>query len=526
MPRWVSALLLLLFLAFPASAARSDPLAESELTGTLELAGRTVFTFRAPRGAYTAEQRATAATVLLERTLEQGREGVGQRPGDGGVLILVGGREVFSVLAEDVDALAGETLESLTADTVARLERALAERGEARSLSAWGLALGKSALTLVVAFLLVRFLLGNNKRLYTRLGKMGVLKSTQLRSTELRLLGQQSMVPLARGLATLITWSLVALVVYVALDRLLLAFPYTRPLGERLHTELVEEIRSLALALVQSLPGLAVVVFIWLAARFGVGVVKRYFRAAERGQLHSHLAEAVTPAVAERLIAALVWLGALVVAFPYIPGSSTGAFQGVTVFAGLMVSLGSTSLVGQMASGIVLAYSRAFRVGDFVRFGEHEGTVVSFGLLATKIRTARNEEINVPNTVFTTATTTNYSRFAEEEGVFLSTRLSLGYDIPWRRIHELLLGAARRTDGIRAEPAPCVLQTALSDFYVEYELRAAALEPARRQATLSALHANILDDFGAAGVEILSPHHLHLRGPGQATTGQARPLGA
>lgn len=184
----------------------------------------------------------------------------------------------------------------------------------------------------------------------------------------------------------------------------------------------------------------------------------------------------------------------------------------MTVFAGLMVSLGSTSLVGQMASGIVLAYSRAFRVGDFVRFGEHEGTVVAFTLLATKLRTRHNEEINVPNSLFTSGTTTNYTRFAAEHGTFLSTKLSLGYDIAWRRVHELLLGAARRTEWLRTDPAPRVLQTALPDFYIEYELRAAPLEPELRQEVLSRLHGNALDDFEAAGVQILSPHHTHLHG--------------
>ena len=391
-----------------------------------------------------------------------------------------------------------------------------------QDLRGWLTALGKSALTLLVAAFLVFGLLRGNRRLSARIARLGALRSEKLLSTDLRTIGYQNVVPLARGLTAVVTWTLVALVVFVALQRLLLYFPYSRPMGEELEAELLNEVRDLALALVHSIPGLAAVVFIWLCARSALGVVRRYFQAAGRGLVRSHLAEAVTAPVAERVVGGFVWLAALVVAFPYIPGSSSGAFQGVTVLAGLMVSLGSTSLVGQMASGLVLAYSRAFRVGDVVRFGTHEGTVVSFGLLATKIRTWLNEEVNVPNSAFTSATTVNFSRFNGEAGTFLSTKLTLGYDIPWRRVHELLLGAARRTEGVRTEPPPYVLQMALSDFYIEYELRAVAAEPLERPWVLSLLHANVLDDFDAAGLKILSPHHSYLHGEIVARPGTPR----
>jgi small-conductance mechanosensitive channel len=502
-------------LAPPAFAAprRSPAQAAAEHPSELSLAGRTVFTFRATRHGYSPEQRHTAAEAMIEQVLEQEGEGsVSRRDGDDEVLILVGERQVFAVLADDVDSLAGETLETLADRSVERLAQALGEVREARGLRGWLVALGRSAVTLLIAALLLYALLRNQRRMSAWFGRVAEQKSEKLRSTDLRVLGQQNLVPLARSCAALLSWVLAALVVFLAVQRLLLYFPYSRPVGEHLESELLTQIRTLALALVQSLPGIAVVIFIWLCARFGVGVVRRYFQAAAKGLVHSHLAEAVTPPVAERIVGAFVWLIALVVAFPYIPGSSSGAFQGVTVLAGLMVSLGSTSLVGQVASGLVLAYSRAFRVGDMVRFGDYEGTVVAFGLLATKIKTPRNEEVNVPNAVFTAATTVNYTRYNVEAGTFLATKLTLGYDIPWRKVHELLIGAARRTDGVRADPPPHVLQTALSDFYIEYELRAVGVDPNERPAALSRLLANVLDDFDAAGVQILSPHHTHLHG--------------
>jgi small-conductance mechanosensitive channel len=479
----------------------------------LELAGREVFRFRSERSGYSPEQRRTAAAALLEDLLEDGGEGrITRQTFAEGEMLLFDGREVFAVLAADVDSMAGETLETLAAETAERLELAVGELREAQSFEALLWAGVKSLLTLAIGGLFLWGLVRNHRRLSVHLARLGAQRLARGTGGS-RYLWQQNLVALAHGSVALLSWGLGALVAFLTFERLLLYFPYSRPVGEELESELLAELRELALALVESLPGLAVAILVWLLARFAVGMVRRYFQAASRGLVHSHLAEAMTPLVAERLIAALVWLGALVVAFPYIPGSSTGAFQGVTVLAGLMVSLGSTSLVGQMASGIVLAYSRVFRVGDFVRFGEHVGTVVGFSLLATKLRTTRNDEISVPNSLFASATTVNYSRYAEE-GSFLATKLTLGYDIPWRRVHELLLGAARRTDGVRSEPPPAVLQTSLSDFYIEYELRAAVHEPERRQAVLSILHANILDDFAAAGVAILSPHHTHLhRGP-------------
>jgi len=513
---WLVLLALLCFAAGVRAQETFEPV-------PLQLAGRTVFVFRAPRSAYSPEQRRTAAAALLEHVLEgDGELRVGHEATAEGARVLVDGREVFSVLAADVDELAGETLATLAQATADELATALGEVREAGNLPRMLLASARALGFLAVGGILAWVLLRNLRRLQERLGELGRARGKRL-AGGLRALWEQNSVPLARGLATLAVWAIVAVIAVAAIERSLLEFPYTRPVGERLAGELVGELRELLLELVEALPGLVVVVLIFSLARFGAGVVKRYFQAAASGEVQSHLADAVTPLVAERLVTALLWLGALVVAFPYIPGSGTGAFQGVTVFAGLMVSLGSTSVVGQMASGIVLAYSRAFRVGDFVRFGEHEGTVVAFNLLATKLCTTKNEEISVPNALFTSGTTVNYTRFAREEGTFLATKLTLGYDIPWRKVHELLLGAARRTEGLRTEPSPYVLQTALSDFYIEYELRAAVVEPAGRARVLALLLANVLDDFDAAGVAILSPHHSHLHGAVAATVTPAPP---
>jgi small-conductance mechanosensitive channel len=206
-------------------------------------------------------------------------------------------------------------------------------------------------------------------------------------------------------------------------------------------------------------------------------------------------------------VTALLWLLAIVVAYPYLPGSESDAFKGVSVFLGLMISLGSSGIMNQAMSGLMLTYSRAFRVGDFVKIGDVEGTVEQLGVLSLKIKSPRREAITIPNALVVATATTNYSRFAQVEGVQVSTSVTIGYDTPWRQVEALLLLAASRTPGVRKEPPPVVRRSALLDFYVQYTLLVCLEQPHLRAPTLDALHAQILDAFNEFGVQITSPNY-------------------
>jgi small-conductance mechanosensitive channel len=172
-----------------------------------------------------------------------------------------------------------------------------------------------------------------------------------------------------------------------------------------------------------------------------------------------------------------------------------------------MISLGSSGVVNQVMSSFMITYSRAFRAGDYVRVGEIEGTVTNVGMLSTKIKTPRREEVTIPNAVLVSSTTTNFSRFADTEGVYVPTSVTIGYDAPWRQVEALLLMAAERTPAIRRDPRPVVFQTALQDFYVQYTLLVSLEQADRRGPTLNALHANIQDAFNEHGVQIMSPNY-------------------
>jgi small-conductance mechanosensitive channel len=258
---------------------------------------------------------------------------------------------------------------------------------------------------------------------------------------------------------------------------------------------------------VKALPGLMVIVVIFVFARGVIAILRGFFSGIEAGTVKLEWMDVEAARATRRILTIIVWLFVVVMIYPYIPGSGSNAFKGMSVFVGLLLSLGSASVVGQFTSGLVLMYSQALKPGEYVRIGDHEGTVESLGFLSTKMRSPKNEEFHVPNTVILGTTVKNYSRLAQRGGLLVHTSITIGYDTPWRQVHALLIEAAKCTPGICPEPAPFVLQTALSDFFVEYQLNAGLEKPQDRIRTLAALHASIQDQFNAHGVQIMSPHY-------------------
>jgi small-conductance mechanosensitive channel len=300
---------------------------------------------------------------------------------------------------------------------------------------------------------------------------------------------------------------LVLVITYPWLTYVLRRFPYTRPWGESLRSALVSTGLSVGRRVLDSLPDLLTVLAIVVITRFVVRLSNYLFDAVEHERV---VVRGIYPEIAQptrRIVAVLLWLLALVVAYPYLPGSGSDAFKGVSVFIGVIISLGSSGIMNQIMSGLTITYSRALAVGDFVKIGEIEGTVEHIGFLSLKIKTERREAITIPNALVVATSTTNYSRFAAREGVKVSTSVTIGYDTPWRQVEALLLLAANRSPGVRKEPPPVVRQTALLDFYVKYTLLVCLDDPRKRVPILHALHANILDAFNEYGVQITSPNY-------------------
>jgi small-conductance mechanosensitive channel len=253
-----------------------------------------------------------------------------------------------------------------------------------------------------------------------------------------------------------------------------------------------------------------VVVVIAALARLAILTAGSVLKRVERGELEVGWLDQDTAPPTRRLVNVAIVLFALAMAYPYLPGSHTAAFQGVTVLAGLMVSIGGSSLVAQGASGLILMYTRALRKGEYVRIGEAEGVVVELGMFETRLRTGLGAEVSLPNALVLSNTTKNFSRAGGDTAFTLEAAVAIGYDTPWRQVHAMLQQAARETEGILPEPAPFVLQTALSDFYIEYRLVAqgGAASPREHVELRSRLHGRIVDVFNLNGVQMTSPHFM------------------
>jgi small-conductance mechanosensitive channel len=311
----------------------------------------------------------------------------------------------------------------------------------------------------------------------------------------------------AQSVIRMITTGVMLFLGYLWLVYSLEQFPYSAAWGNQLGEFLVSLFLDFGRGALAAIPGLIAVVIVILLARWCVRVVNVVFKEMDRGKLSLPGLERETARTTQTLLIAAIWLFALVVAYPFIPGSDTEAFKGLSVLVGLMITLGSTGLINQVISGLFVIYSRSVRPGDYVRIGDIDGQVMNVGFLATKLKTPRQEEITLPHSVLVGAATTNYSRLAGDDGMVVTVSVTIGYDVPWRQVHSLLLLGAARTRGIRSEPPPRVLQRELSDFYVQYHLMAHLQEGENRAEVISELHAQIQDAFNEFGAQIMAPHY-------------------
>ena len=284
-------------------------------------------------------------------------------------------------------------------------------------------------------------------------------------------------------------------------------FGFTRPWADAMTGWMLDLLRGWGHSIAGALPGLFAAILIFLLARLLTHTVSLTFRGVAEGRFQLFGIDQVLAEPTRKLVNVVIWLFALAMAYPYLPGSDTDAFKGLSVLVGLMVSLGASGIVGQAAGGFTILYSRTMSVGDYVRSGEVEGVVLQIGLFTTRLRTIAGVEVSIPNNVVLSGQLHNFSRHPDGPGMWMETGVTIGYDTPWRQVHRLLLAAASRTPGVARESAPFVLQAALSDFYVDYRLRVRVDDPLRRFAVLSELHAQIQDAFNAAGVQIMSPNY-------------------
>jgi len=488
-----------------AGAANQEVLAPADLV----VANRRIVTLRASVLGATPAQRVQAIGERIDALVAKGGRWVATlSPVEGGFLMLANGEPMFRILDADVDPDSNQSTRELAEQARARFDQALSEVAEARNASALLPAAGWSVLATIL-LLIALWAVTRGHRWVARTARRNVERRTQQYATGWRghVLSAASVAACVAVALRLAAWLLGLFLVYTWAGFVLQRFPYTRPWGETLRDNLLAGLGGFGSSVLRAIPGLLFVALIFVLARLAVRVVRAFFEAVHQGRVAVAWVDQTTARPTGRLITWAIWLFALVAAYPYIPGSESEAFKGLGVFVGLMLSIGSSGIVNQAVSGMLLMYTRALRPGEFVQIGDTEGTVTSIGFLTTRIETLRHEEVVIPNALVTTQVTRNYSRLAAAGGVRLATKVTIGYDVPWRQVHAMLLLAAGRTAGIVRDAEPRVLQTALQDSYVEYTILVTVADPSRRPAVLNELHANIQDVFNENGVQIMSPNY-------------------
>jgi len=308
-----------------------------------------------------------------------------------------------------------------------------------------------------------------------------------------------------RGALRAVRTVVVLVAVVVNLEIVLGLFPYTRPIHAEVRSWFVSPLESIGAGIVAHIPNVIFLVILILLVRWLIGLIRLLFLAVERGSVTLTGFDPEWAKPTFKIIRLAVIAFGVVVAYPYIPGSSSAAFKGVSLFVGVVFSLGSSSVISNLIAGFTMTYRRAFRVGDRVRIGEVVGDVADVRLQVTHIRTPKNEDVVIPNSAILNGEVTNYSTLARTRGLILHTTVGIGYETPWRQVEAMLLMAAERTAGLLREPPPFVLQKALGDFAVTYELNVFCDRPHEMNRLYTELHRSILDVFNEYGVQIMTP---------------------
>lgn len=353
--------------------------------------------------------------------------------------------------------------------------------------------------------------------IYRRIESWRGTKVRSIRIQSLEIIQADRIVALLLGVARGVRFILIIALFYFYIPLVFSFFPWTRGFSAQLFDYVLTPFRTIGHAVWNYLPNVFFIAAIVVVTHYAIKFIRFLFAEIEKGTitLPGFYREWADPTY--KIVRFLVIAFAAVVAYPYLPGSNSPAFKGVSIFLGVLLSLGSSSAVANIIAGVILTYMRAFKIGDRVKIGDNVGDVVEKTLLVTRISTIKNENITIPNATILGGHIINYSSSAQEYGLILHTTVTIGYDAPWRTVHSLLVAAALATENILELPSPFVLQTALNDFYVSYELNAYTDKPSKMAVTYSDLHKNIQDKFNEGGVEIMSPHYSQLR-DGNRTT--------
>lgn len=486
--------------------------------------GAEVFRISTGIGAFSAEDRAKALEarlVELDRNLFSPAPSLRVLDEGSDAQVIAGDVVLFTVTQADAHSAATSILALAEARRMA-LEKALDQARSVNRLKGLTTVTLLALLATLAAWILFRLLRRLLNALRSRLEPRAQAWVRRLKFQDLEFVSETTAHRLLTLLGRLLEILVSLIVGYIYLSVLFSLFPWTRGLAWHLLQFVIHPIVVAGRAVLGYLPNLFFLAIIFFGIRFVLRLLRLIFEAIQNGKLRfaGFHPEWADPTL--KLSRLLTLAFALVLAFPYLPGSNSEAFKGVSLFLGVIISFGSTGAMGNVIAGVLITYMRPFRLGDRVQIGETVGDVVERSALATRIRTNKNVEVSIPNATVLSSQVHNFSACAGDRGLILHSTVTIGYDAPWRTVHGLLVEAALATGGILSDPAPFVLQTSLDDFFVSYQINAYTREPGRMADLQSKLHENIQEVFNRAGVEIMSPHYRALRDGNTVTIPEAQ----
>jgi len=504
-------------------ASKNNEIPVENAGAAIEVDGRPVLAVYARVGGFTPAERADAIQQRIESVGKRRSipiESIHAENRGSWSEILAGNERIMGLT--DVDAVgANRARVELATEYTEVIRQVVKEYREEHTLKRliWGTVY--ALLATIVCFLLIRFLFWARQKLRSRLeARLNLAEANSTVPSLGMRIGQYLGQPLL-ALSRIAFWAIVLAVTQAYITVILRFFPATRYTSYQVTNWLFSELSAFGKTVIAYTPNLILLAFICIITSYLIKINRYIFGELRDGKMkiRGFYPDWADPTA--KLVRVLILAASVIVAFPYLPGSQSPAFKGISVFVGVLLSFGSTSAVAHAIAGTILTYMRAFQIGDFVRIGSDVGEVVEKTLLVTRICTQKNEVVTIPNGTVLGGVVVNYSAEARKSGVIFHTVVTIGYSAPWRQVHQLLVSAALQTQDILHEPSPFVLQTALNDFYVSYELNAYTAKPTKMLDIYSVLHQNIQDKFNEAGVEINSPHYTSLRDGNDTTIPQS-----
>lgn len=485
----------------------------------LIIEGDTLLSFYAKKGGLSAHDRAeNAAQAILKigKDLSLKTDSVYLFDSEFLTDIMYGQKVIFSVTDQDAlwlnvgkEELA-QSYRTIVSDKIRELKKAHSILQIVKRVALF-------LLVLVVQYLLFRltnYLFRKLRRQIIWL-KMNRLKSITIRDYEFLNTHRQGRVLIFFN--NILRYIVLLIQLAISVPILFAIFPQTENLAIKLFSYILEPVKMVVKSVIEYIPNLFIILVIYYCIKY---IIKGIQYIADEIESENLKITGFYPDWAQptfNIVRFLMYAFMIAMIYPFLPGSGSGVFQGISVFVGLIISLGSSTVIGNIIAGLVITYMRPFKLGDRIKLNETTGNVIEKTPFVTRIRTPKNEVVTIPNSFIMSSHTVNYSASARQYGLIIHTTVTIGYDVPWRQVHQLLINAARSTEGVMADPKPFVLETELQDYYPCYQLNAYIKEADKLAQIYSDLHQQIQDTFNEAGVEIMSPHYFAQR-DGSAST--------